>query len=153
MEDGDPRRTGTCHMESSMKLMHTCLKVTGGSCSCHLTDEKIVMLDSFTPDPHEDKVTTFKKKQKRVVKEGADLVKRQDNAMWSALTNSATNKRLLAVTLCAAVFQGAIGHNTTFLDPGAKASNCDDAGIARLNDIVNDDDPSLIYIQMPFEKD
>ena len=87
------------------------------------------------------------------MREGADLVKKQDKAMWSALTNSATNKCLLAVTLCAAVFQGAIGHNTTFFNPGAKASNCDDAGIERLNDIVNHDDPSLIYIQMPFEKD
>ena len=134
-------------------MCHTRLEVTGGSCSCHLTEEKIVELDNFTPDPHEDKVTTLKKKQKRIVKEGADLVKRQDNAMWSALTNSATNKCLLAVTLCAAVFQGAIDHNTTFFDPGPKASNCDDAGILRLNEIVEEEEPSLIYTQMPFEKD
>ena len=134
-------------------MCHACLEATEGSCSCHFTDERTVVLDSFTPNPNEDKVTTFKKKQKRVVKEGADLVKGQDNAMWSALTNSATNKCLLAVTLCAAVFQGAIGHNTTFFDPGAKASNCDDAGISRLNEIVEDENPSLIYIQMPFEKD
>ena len=64
-------------------MCHACLEVTGGSCSCHLTDEKIVEFDSFTPNPNEDKVTTFKKKQKRVVKEGADLVKktRQSNVV------------------------------------------------------------------------
>ena len=134
-------------------MCDTCLKATGGSCSCYLTDEKIVELDNFKPSPNQDKITTFKKKQKRIVRDGADLVKKQDKAMWSALTNSATNKCLLAVTLCAAVFQGAIGHNTTFFNPGAKASNCDDAGIERLNDIANHDNPSLIYIQMPFEKD
>ena len=62
-------------------MCHTCLDVTGGCCSCHLTDERTVVLDSFTPDPQEGKVTTFKKKQKRVVKEGTDLVKRQGQRM------------------------------------------------------------------------
>ena len=62
-------------------MCHTCLDVTGGCCTCHLTDERTVALDSFTPDPQEGKVTTFKKKQKRVVKEGTDLVKRQGQRM------------------------------------------------------------------------
>ena len=62
-------------------MCHTCLDVTGGCCTCHLTDERTVALDSFTPDPQEGKVTTFKKKQKRVVKEWTDLVKRQGQRM------------------------------------------------------------------------
>ena len=37
------------------RMCHACLDVTGGCCSCHLTNERTVVLDSFTPDPHEDK--------------------------------------------------------------------------------------------------
>ena len=114
------------------------INAAGGSCTCHLTEESGVRLDSFVPNPQEDKSTTFKKKQRRAVKEGVEKVRKQDNAMWAALTGVATTKCLLAVTLCAAVFQNAIGHNTTFLDPGPKAVNCNDAGIAKLEKIVED---------------
>ena len=73
--------------------------------------------------------------------------------MWPALTGKATKKCLLAVTLCAGVFQGAIGHSTTFFDPGVNAAKSDDAGITRPNEVVEKEDPSGIFIHAPFKAD
>ena len=98
----------------------TCIDDAGVQCTCLLADntEEEVALDNFTPNPVDTKKTTSKKTQKRVVKNGAEQVKKQDQAMWSALTGmTATKKCVLAVTLCAGVFQGAIGHSTSFFDP------------------------------------
>ena len=65
---------------------------------------------------------TFKKTQNRAVTNGAEQVKKQDQAMWSALTGTETKKCLRAVTVCAGVSQGAIGHSTTFFGPGTNAA-------------------------------
>ena len=109
----------------------SCTQDIGGLCTCMLADNTEVALNNFTPSPTESKSTTFKKAQKKVVKQGADQVKLQDEAMWSALTGktrtSMPKKCLLAVTLCHSMFQNAIGQSTTFFDPGVNATKCDEA--------------------------
>ena len=93
-------------------------------------------MDSFTPNPVDTKNTTFKKAQKRVAKIGVEQVKKQNQAMWSALTGTAKKKCLLAIShiTCRSFPRGtaAIGHFTTFFDPGTNAAKCDDAEITRL---------------------
>ena len=59
----------------------------------------------------------------------------------------------LAVTLCHRLFQNAIGQSTTFFDRGVDAAKCDEAGIFHLNEIVEQDDLSVICIQAPFTAD
>ena len=43
------------------------------------------------------------------------------------------------------LFAGAIGHTTTFVDPGWKAGKCSKEMIDNLNQTVEKQDPSLIY--------
>ena len=73
--------------------------------------------------------------------------------MWSALTGSTTKKCLLAVTICAGMFRSAIGRSTNFFDPGVGAVKCDDAGITRLSEVIEKEDPSVIFIHAPFDTD
>ena len=109
-------------------MCDTCINDARG-CTCQLAEEKELAMMNFQPTPAEAKKITFKKSRKRVVKAGADLVQKQDQAMWSTLMGSATKKCLLAVTLCAHMFSAAIGHNTNFFDPGIDATKCDDEAI------------------------
>ena len=44
-------------------------------------------------------------------------------------------------------------HITTSFDPGTNAAKCDDAGITRLNEVVEKEDPSVIFIHAPFKAD
>ncbi len=52
-----------------------------------IADNTEVALNNFTPNPREGKSTTFKKAQRKAVKQGVDQVRQQDEAMWSALTS------------------------------------------------------------------
>ena len=84
-------------------------------------------------------------------------MEKQDEAMWSTLRRKPTGisplkKCLLAVTLLSNGFV-AIGQLTTFADPGWQGKDCDDLMIKTLNQTVEDQDPSLIYIHVPFAKD
>ena len=99
------------------------------------------------------KTIVFKKAQKKTVKIGAEKVQKQKQAMWSALTGAAARKCSLAVTLCAGMFHGAIGHSTSFFDSGAGAVKCDDAGITKLNEVVEKKFPSVIFINAPLDTD
>ena len=40
-----------------------------------------------------------------------------------------------------------------FLDAGVNANKCDEVGISHLNEIVEQGDPSVIYIQAPVTTD
>jgi hypothetical protein len=127
-------------------------------CTCLLAPEDEGAVDSFVPKLGQDKITTFNKRQRRIVKTGAKAVTDQDEAMWSALARKPTGisplkKCLLAVTLLSNGFVNAIGQMTSFADPGSQGKNCDDNMIRSLNQTVEDQDPSLIYIHVPFAKD
>ena len=121
-------------------MCDTCISDAGG-CTCQSAEEKEVAMMNFQPTLAQAKKTTFKKSQKRVVKAGADLVQKQDQAMWSTLTGSATKKCLLAVAICAHTFNAAIGHNTSFFDPGVDAKKGDDEATMKLNEVVEREDP------------
>ena len=77
--------------------------------------------------------------------------------MWSTLTGepelSSAKKCLLAITALSNVFANAIGHQTTFVDPGPHGDHCDTAMIRELKRTIEDQDPSLVYIHVPFVND
>ena len=131
----------------------TCINDAGAQCTCLLASNTEVSMTNFKPRPVDTKTITFKKAQRKAVKIGAEKVQRQDQAMWSALTGSTTKKCLLAVTICAGMFRSAIGHSTNFFDPGVGAVKCDDAGITRLSEVIEKEDPSVIFIHAPFDTD
>ena len=76
--------------EEQMMILNTCKDCgkhmcdrcinDAGGCTCQLAEETEVAMMNFQPTPAEAKKTTFKKSQKRVVKAGADLVLKQDQA-------------------------------------------------------------------------
>ena len=103
--------------------------------------------DRFVPHPGQSKVTTFSKPQRKKVQQGAEQVRRQDAAMWSAVTNyrSFGKRYLLAITLLTSALQGAIGYATTFADPSTSTED--------LVDIVEREDPALIYVHIPQSND
>jgi hypothetical protein len=107
------------HCDTCGKNMcEACTEDIGGLCACMIADNTEVALNNFTPNPTDGKSTTFKKAQRKAVKQGVEQVRQQDEAMWSALTGktstSMPRKCLLAVTLCHSMFQNAIGQSTTF---------------------------------------
>ena len=147
---GDPCKT------CGQGLCTDCTTTVGCVCT-HATDEEAV-IDSFVPKPGQAKTTTFSKAQRKAVKKGFDTVEKQDKAMWHTLTGkpnklSPLKKCLLAVTLMSNMFVNAIGQSTTFIDTGWHGTKCDDNMITSLNKTVEDQDPSLIYIHVPFQDD
>ncbi len=60
---------------------------------------------NFRPDPHEQKIATLNKTQRKTLTEGAKTVSKQDDAMWSALTDRVPYGR--KVMLALTVFTGA----------------------------------------------
>ena len=95
----------------------TCINDAGAECTCLLADDKEINMTNFKPTPVDAKRITFGKAQKKVVKTGAERVQKQDQAMWFALTDSASQKCLLAITICAGMFHAATGYSTSFFDP------------------------------------
>ncbi len=135
-------------------LCDSCIKDVG--CLCSRKDDEEVVIDSFVPKPGQVKTTTFSKQQRMKVMKGAEKLEQQDDAMWSTLTGKSNmmnplKKCLLAVIVFSHLFTGAIGHTTTFVDPGWKAEKCSKEMIDNLNQTVEEQDPSLIYIHVPFQ--
>ena len=88
--------------------------------------------------------------------QGAEAVERQDEAMWTALKTRRSNpltKCLLAVTVLASAFRGAIGQLTTFADPGFEGLHCNDKLLRSLKKTVEEENPSMVYINVPFSRD
>ena len=59
-------------------------------CACYLAEDEYVTLDSFVPKPGRDKATVFSKAQRKKVACGANIVKKQDEAMWQTLAGPPT---------------------------------------------------------------
>ena len=137
-------------------LCRDCIASVG--CTCMLAADKYIAVDNFVPKPGQGKTTTFSKSQRKRVKQGSEAVARQDDAMWSTLTGksnkiSSLKKCLLAITTFSNIYANAIGQLTTFADPGWHGSHCDASMIDSLNKTVDYEDPSLIYIHVPFASD
>ena len=123
-----------------------------------LAADEYAAVDSFVPKPGQSKTTTFNKSQRKAVKKGADAVEKQDDAVWSTFTGrpsriSPLKKCLLAVTMCSNMFANAIGQVASFADPGWHGTDCDQPVIDSLNQAVETQDPSLIYVHVPFAAD
>ena len=77
--------------------------------------------------------------------------------MWSTLSCGPrpgdSKKCLLAVTPFSNAFMSAIGQLTTFVEPGSHGTQCDVSMIDQLYKTVEDQNPSLIYIHVPFVND
>ncbi len=75
---------------------------------------------NFRPDPYEQKIVTLNRTRRKKLTEGAKTVIRQDDAMWSALTDRVPCGRKIMLAL--AVFMGAFtvssGHMKEIVDPG-----------------------------------
>ena len=122
-----------------------------------LAADTYATVDGFVTKPGQCKVTTLSKQQRKKVMRGNQTVASQDEAMWSTLTGkpklSSAKKCLLAITALSNVFANAIGHQTTFVDPGPHGDHCDTAMIRELKRTIEDQDPSLVYIHVPFVND
>ena len=97
------------------------------------------------------------KSMRKKVMRGSETVAKQDKATWATLTGkpilSTAKKCLLAITLFAGGFNQAIGQTTNFVDPGELGHKCDAPFICDLNKTVEEQDPSLLYIHVPFVDD
>ena len=60
---------------------------------------------------------------------------------------------LLAVTMCSNMFANAIGQVASFTNPGWHGTDCDQLMIDSLHQAVETQDPSLIYVHVPFAAD
>ena len=146
------RTCTTCHLN----ICGNCDKNV--SCSCFLAEDHEVVFDSFTPKPGDGKTTTLSKSMKKRIQATTEELDRQDDAMWSTLRNkphrlNPTKKCLLAITAFSSLFQGAIGHTARLINPGFEAKVCTNKFIADLRDEVDEKDPSLIYLHVPFKDD
>jgi hypothetical protein len=111
-------------------------------------------MDSFVPKPGRGKATTFNKSQKKAVLKGAQTVEHQDNAMWSALKRKPKlGKILMAIAAISSQVVGAIGQVTTFVDPGWHGTDCTEQMIEGLNKTIETQDPSVLYVHVPFADD
>ena len=146
---------GTPCKDCGLSLCQSCVTAVG--CTCMLAADKYATVDGFVPKPGQCKVTTLSKQQRKKVMRGNQTVASQDEAMWSTLTGkpklSSAKKCLLAITALSNVFANAIGHQTTFVDPGPHGDHCDTAMIRELKRTIEDQDPSLVYIHVPFVND
>jgi hypothetical protein len=112
-------------------------------------------MDAFIPKPGagSSKSTTFSKAQRKQVAQGAKKVDDQDKAMWATITHQRMNpikKVLLAITFLTSGIQGAIGQVTSFVDTGQGAHKVGKDTISELNYKVEQEDPSLIYLHVPY---
>ena len=130
---------------------------TSVGCTCMLAADKYITVDGFVPKPGQGKSTTFNKQQRKKVRQGSEAIARQDDAMWSTLSGkkrlNPLKKCLLAITTFSNAFACAIGQLTTFVDPGWQGIHCDESMIDSLHKTVEDQDPSLIFIHVPFVND
>ena len=137
-----------------MDLCDHCEEAIG--CTCSQEERGVyAAVEGFAPKPGQGKQTTFSKAQRKNVMKSVSALKAQDEAMWGTLTGKrmSMTKCLLAVTAAASNFVGAVGQITTFADPGQCGGNVSDGMIHALNETVQREDPSVIYIHVPFMED
>ena len=90
--------------KTSNELVVECAHV---SSACATRTHRHTVKDTAVPlrYPNSFKTTTMNKKQRKLVKDGAAIVAKQDKAMWSALSsNGIAKKCLLAVTMFSNTF-------------------------------------------------
>ena len=109
----------------------------------------------FVPDPAEAKTVTLNKRQKKTIAEGYDRVRKQETAMWATLKAviPSTRKILLMCTVYGSLFTPAIGHMTSFIDPGYDANQCPAGWEKQFEKAVDDIDPTLTYVHVPWHDD
>ena len=127
-------------------------------CTCMHATGEYAAVDSFVPKPGQGKTVTFSKSRRKAFMRGSATVEKQDDAIWSTLTGKPSKlapmkKCLLAVTAFSTLFANAIGQVTTFADPGWQGTDCSSTMIDSLNKTVENHDPSLIFIHVPFKDD
>ena len=85
------------------------------------------------------------------------MIRNQDTAMWSAITESPSELRKLLLVIGSpsveSEFTPAIGFSTVFVDPGQNASSRDTEFINQLEKTIETQEPSIIYLHIPFEDD
>jgi hypothetical protein len=62
-------------------------------------------------------------------------------------------KCLLAITVLSSMFENAVGQLTTFAGPGWHGTECTASMIDKLHKTIEDQDPSMIYLHVPFKDD
>lgn len=142
-----------CH-ECGLSVCSHCVSDVG--CTCMHDKDSYVAIDCFVPKPGQCKVTTLSRAQRKKVVRCCDTVKKQDDAMWAMLTGNVgptAKKCLLAITSYSKVFHQAIGQSTTFIDPGPNGVLCDASMLTELRKTVEEQDPALLYIHVPFVND
>ena len=151
---GDEEIIPVCN-QCGLSLCNHCTTSVG--CTCMLAENTEVVVDGFVPKPGQDRTTTMPKSMRKKVMRGYETVSKQDKATWATLTGkpilSSIKKCLLAITLFAGGFNQAIGHTTNFVDPGELGNKCDASFISDLNKTIEEQDPSLLYIHVPFVDD
>ena len=109
----------------------------------------------FCPDSHEQKTVKQNKTQKKKLTEGAKIVNRQDDAIWSALTDRVPCGR--EIMLASIVFTGAFlvssGHMREIVDPGVNGLGCSAGRIEQLSCIMDEVDPASLSAYVPYEND
>ena len=110
---------------------------------------------SVRPDLARDKKVTLSKRQKETLKVGADSVGKQDAVMWSSLANRVPSLRkiMLMVSVMASAFVPAAGHVSEFLDPGLNGTHCNKELFKNMQNIIDKNDPTLVYVHVPFGDD
>ena len=149
---GDERDSTVCD-QCAQCLCADCQGNVG--CTCMIADGQYATVVGFVPKPGQAKATTFSKAQRKAVMRAAKVVEDQDEAMWTALKGRASplKKCLLAITTLTNAFENAIGQITTFIDPGPKGTSCNASMLDSLHRTVEDQDPAVIYLHVPFEDD
>ena len=88
------------------------------------------------------------------MKECVEAVNEQDTAMWSTLSGRPLlAKVFFVIAMVASQFQPSIGQQTQFVTPGHEAKACDDKMITNLRRQIEDDNPSVTYINTTFDHD
>ena len=75
--------------------------------------------------------------------------------MWSTLkaTIPSTRQILLMCTVFGSLFTPAIGHMTSFIDPGRNAEKCPIGWEKEFEQTVDNMDPTLTYVHVPYDDD
>ena len=103
--------------------------------------------DYFQPDPRYDHTVTLNKYDKKVIKAGGDILRKQDEAMWSALTDivPCNVKAMVAITKDQDIITQEIGHLAEIIHP--------DKGGNFIGESIKQHNPTVIYFHKDIQND
>ena len=112
-----------------------------------VTDMQDCMTDYFRPDPRCDKTAVLTKRDKNLLKIGGEIVRTQNIAMRSTLSDtlSTDTKAMVAIVPECDEFRSALGYLAEIIPP--------DNGVNHIGERIKQCDPTVVYMYKEYAND